>query len=85
MVSSPLLAKRESVVLIVARPSPVAAAISPAVIASPADSVCRTARLVAPGALRVALPAAPADLPARGLRWLDELARTGFCARVPER
>jgi len=40
-------------VLTVARPSPVAAATSPAVIASPLANASRTAVLVAPDALRV--------------------------------
>ena len=44
--------------LTVARPSPVAAAISPAVIALPSFSAARTAALVAPGAVRVRVGAA---------------------------
>src|SRR5664279_1477565 len=63
---SPDVASLERVVLTVARASPVAAAISPAVIALPSFSAARTAALVAPGAVRVRVGAAA------------ELA--GFCA-----
>src|SRR5450755_2159671 len=48
----PDVASFERVVLTVARPSPVAAAISPAVIALPSCRAARTAALVAPGAVR---------------------------------
>jgi len=58
LVISPALASFERVVLTVARPSPEAAAISPAVIALPSLSATRTAALVAPDAVRARAGAA---------------------------
>jgi hypothetical protein len=52
-VTSPLLASFESVVLTVARPSPVAFANSPAVSALLLESAASTLVFVAPGAVRV--------------------------------
>jgi hypothetical protein len=58
-VSSPALLRFESVVLTVARPSPVALATSPAVIALPWARAARTAAFVAPGAVRAGALLAP--------------------------
>lgn len=58
MVISPVLASLESVVLTLARPSPVALATSLAVIALPLASAARTALLVAPEPVRTDVPLA---------------------------
>jgi hypothetical protein len=52
LVTSPVLASLERVVLTVAGFIPVAVATSPAVIASPPSSAANMAALVAPGAVR---------------------------------
>jgi hypothetical protein len=95
LVISPDAASLESVVLTVARPSPVAAAISPAVNALPSPSAARTAALVVPGAVRARAGAAAglAGFCAAGaggtdavrVRGSDESRRAGCLRRAHQR
>ncbi|MBV9195532.1 MAG: hypothetical protein JO168_15420 [Solirubrobacterales bacterium] len=61
LVTSPDLASLDSVVLMLAHPSPVALATSPAVIAVPLASAARIAVLVAPDAARDVVPGTVAE------------------------
>jgi hypothetical protein len=77
LVTSPVLASRERVVLTLAAPSPVLVATSVAVIASPLASAASTAALVAPGWVRAEERAVVLALADRGL-GVDE--RVGVAA-----
>ncbi len=85
---APVLASFERVVLTLARARPVAAAISPAVIALPFRSAARTAVLVAPGAVR-ARAAAAAELAGFSevrvvCRVLAPALLTALCPAAPD-